>query len=108
MWCNPQEWRHLTLRKLLDRKKHSTYTEVSLTQDQLMIVPYLTYCVDVWGSAGKTYTHSVFILQKRAIRIISRSRYRVYSILQIMHKAHETTLPTNIQKDLKKEEAIIT
>lgn len=73
-----------------------------------MIVPYLTYCIEVWGNACKTYTQSIFILQKRAIRIITRKRYRDptnplflqlkllkfnelvdYSILQIMLKAHK-------------------
>ena len=88
-----------------------------------LIVPYLTYCVEVWGNACKTYTQSIFILQKRAIRIISRKRYRDptnplflqlkllkfnelvdYSILQVMFKAHRKTLPINNQKRFEKRE----
>lgn len=89
-----------------------------------MIVPYLTYCIEVWGNACKTYTQSIFILQKRAIRLISRKQYRDptnplflqlkvlkfqelvdYSIVQIMQKAHKKTLPINIQKRFEKRES---
>lgn len=87
-----------------------------------MIVSYLTYCVEVWGIAWKTYTNSVFILQKRAMRIVSRSRYRHLSnplivqlklfqdlvdnsILQIMYEGHKRILPANIQRRFEKRES---
>ena len=35
-----------------------------------MVMPYLTYCCEVWGNNYKTRIQSLFILQKRAIRII--------------------------------------
>ena len=40
------------------------------------IYPYLTYCIEVWGSATQSRLNPLFILQKKAIRIISQSGYR--------------------------------
>ena len=34
-----------------------------------LFMPYLTYCCEVWGNNYKTRIQSLFILQKRAIRI---------------------------------------
>ena len=34
------------------------------------IYPYMIYCNQVWGSAYKTNIETLFILQKRAVRII--------------------------------------
>ena len=38
------------------------------------IYPYFTYCVEVWGSAHKTYLDPLEKQQKRAIRVITNSR----------------------------------
>lgn len=73
-----------------------------------LVVPYLTYCIEIWGTAYKTNIKPVFILQKRAIRIISGCRYRDpshplfvklqllkfedlldYNVLKLMYKAHK-------------------
>ena len=35
------------------------------------IYPYLIYCNQIWGSAGKTHIEPLFILQERALRIIT-------------------------------------
>ena len=35
-----------------------------------LVMPYLTYCCEVWGNNYKTCIQSLFILQKRTIRII--------------------------------------
>ena len=43
------------------------------------IYPYLTYCIEVWGSAGITLLSSLFRLQKRAIRIITSSSYKAHT-----------------------------
>ena len=37
------------------------------------ILPYNTYCVDVWGKTYKTITNKIVLLQNRAIRIINRA-----------------------------------
>ena len=40
------------------------------------IYPYFSYCNHVWGSACDTYIYPLILLQKRCIRIITRSKYR--------------------------------
>ena len=40
------------------------------------IYPYFTYCKHVWGSSAcDTHLHPLVILQKRCVRIITRSKY---------------------------------
>ena len=72
--------------------------------------------MEVWGNTYSTNTKSIFILQKRAIRIINKATYREPSnqlfikvkalkfkdlvdikTAQIMYKAHQNILPNNIQ-----------
>jgi len=36
-----------------------------------LIVPYLTYCIEVWGKASTSYTERLFLLQKKTIRIVT-------------------------------------
>ena len=38
------------------------------------IYPYLNYCVDVWGHCSQGVFRSLFVMQKKAIRIISNSK----------------------------------
>ena len=40
------------------------------------IYPYFTYCNHIWGSAPNTILNRLFILQKKAIRIICRAKPR--------------------------------
>ena len=40
-----------------------------------LIYSYINYCILIWGSADKTIVEPLFKLQKKAIRIISRSNY---------------------------------
>ncbi len=35
-----------------------------------LVVPYISNCVEVWGNTYKTNTNLIFMLQKRAIRIV--------------------------------------
>lgn len=89
-----------------------------------LIVPYLTYCIEVWGCSCKTYIESIFLLQKRAIRVVNGSGYRdhtnpifihlkslrfndlvEYNLLKIMYKAHQKTLPNKLQNRFKKRES---
>ena len=44
------------------------------------IYPYLTYCVEVWGSAAKVYTTSIIRIQKLACRIIASMPPRTSSV----------------------------
>ena len=50
--------------------------EVSLrTLYSNLVYPYLCYCVGVWGSTYPSNLKRVVTLQKRAIRIISKSKF---------------------------------
>lgn len=81
------------------------------------VEPYITYCIEVWGHAYKTITKPIFILQKRAIRIINRADYRDstntffinlqtlkfndlvdYKTAQIMYKVNNNMLPDGVQR----------
>ena len=35
-----------------------------------LILPYLTYCITVWGKSANTHINRLFVLQKKAVRII--------------------------------------
>ena len=39
------------------------------------IYPYLTYCVEAWGCASKCHLNSLFLLQKKILRIMTFSPY---------------------------------
>ena len=40
-----------------------------------LILPYITYCNIVWGNCASTKTNQILTLQKRAVRLITNSRY---------------------------------
>ena len=82
-----------------------------------LILPYITYCVEIWGNTYKTVTNPIFILQKRAIRIINRAEYLEptntlfinsnalkfrdlveFKTMQIMYKVKNRIVPDCIQK----------
>ena len=42
-----------------------------------IIVPHLNYCNVIWGHTFKSYLEKLYLLQKRAIRIITKSDYRL-------------------------------
>ena len=88
------------------------------------ILPYISYCLEVWGNAYKTTTNPVFILQKRAIRIVSKVAYREPSnqlfiklkalkfkdlvdlkIVHLMYKAEKNELPENILQTFTRRES---
>uniref|UniRef100_A0A671WXI2 Reverse transcriptase domain-containing protein n=1 Tax=Sparus aurata TaxID=8175 RepID=A0A671WXI2_SPAAU len=81
------------------------------------ILPYISYCVEVWGNTYNTNTKPIFILQKRAIRIVNKTTYREttnplfsklkalkfndlvdFKTVQIMYKAKNKLLPSTIQE----------
>ncbi len=82
-----------------------------------LILPYLNYCVEVWGSYFKSSLHSLIILQKRSIRIIHKVGYQDHTntlllkskllkfkdlvnlqTAQIIFKAKNNSLPANVQR----------
>lgn len=88
-----------------------------------LILPYLNYCVEVWGNTYASNITPLFLLQKRAIRVIHKVGYREPSnrffissgllkltdiiklqSLKIMYKAKNRALPKHIQNMFKLEE----
>ena len=82
-----------------------------------LIVPYISYCVELWRSTFKTTINPIIKLQKRAIRIINNADYYAhteilfsnshvmkyndlfyYKIMQIMFRAKSKMLPDSIQR----------
>lgn len=82
-----------------------------------LILPYLTYCVEIWGSTFKTTIDKIVLQQKRAIRIINKAGYYdhtnplflnshvlkfrdlvYYRTMQIMFKVNNKTLPDSVHK----------
>ena len=39
------------------------------------IYPYLIYCIEVWGCAAPSHLHSLFLLQKKIVRIMTLAPY---------------------------------
>ena len=44
-----------------------------------LVYSHLQYCINSWGSASETTLHLLKIIQKRSIRIITRSKYRAHA-----------------------------
>lgn len=82
-----------------------------------LVLPYLTYCVEVWGNNYKSSLHPLIILQKRAVRIVHKVGYCDhtntlffqskllklsdlvdYYTAQLLFKANKNALPVNLQK----------
>ena len=76
------------------------------------IYPYLTYCIEIWGGTYNTYINTIFLQQKKIIRLIANakrdakstplfnkfqiltlSKIYVYRILMFMHKYENNLLP---------------
>ena len=52
-------------------KARKTFNKETLTTlYHTMILPYLSYCIHVWGTASHIRIHGLFILQKKIVRII--------------------------------------
>ena len=55
---------------VINRVKHVLTSSALYSLYCTVVMPYVTYCCEVWGNNYKTRIQSLFILQKRAIRII--------------------------------------
>ena len=60
---------------ILYRVKNILPNNVLLMLYNSMIYPYLTYCNIAWGCAKPTVLQKLILLQKRALRFITRSSY---------------------------------
>uniref|UniRef100_A0A669B1C7 Reverse transcriptase domain-containing protein n=1 Tax=Oreochromis niloticus TaxID=8128 RepID=A0A669B1C7_ORENI len=81
-----------------------------------LVLPYFTYCVEVWGNTYKNTTNPLVTVQKRALRIIHKAGYLDhthklflqakllkfqdlvnYNTSIILYKAFNKLLPANLQ-----------
>uniref|UniRef100_A0A669C5X4 Reverse transcriptase domain-containing protein n=1 Tax=Oreochromis niloticus TaxID=8128 RepID=A0A669C5X4_ORENI len=109
---------------ILYKTKHVLNKKSLYTLYCSLLLPYMTYCLEIWGNAYKTNTLPIFKLQKRAIRIINQSNYIEptnilfinlntlkfydlveYKMAQIMYKAQNNLLCRSIQKLFKVRES---
>ena len=60
---------------ILNRLKHFIPTETSLTIYNSLILPHLLYGILLWG----TKTNKLFKLQKKIIRVITKSKYNMHT-----------------------------
>ena len=44
-----------------------------------IVYPHLTYCVEVWGNASKTHLDSLFMMQKKVLRVITSAGFRAHT-----------------------------
>ena len=44
-----------------------------------LVLPYSSYCCEIWGNAYKTRVQPIYIKQKRAIRICNHLEYRSHT-----------------------------
>jgi len=61
---------------VLGRVKHILSSSSLLMLYHTMIFPYLNYCNIIWGCAKPTVINKLTVLQKRAVRLVTRSSYR--------------------------------
>ena len=80
-----------------------------------LFLPYLSYCLEIWGNTYKSNVNPLYILQKKCIRVVAKSTYRahtsplfymfniikLYDLINlktciIMYKVFNNTLPDNI------------
>ena len=106
---------------VMNRVKHVLTSSALYSLYCTLVMPYITYCCEVWGNNYKTRIQSLFILQKRAIRICLNTNYKchtkplfyqlrslnVFDIIDLnslvfMYKAFHSLLPTNLLSYFKK------
>ena len=64
---------------VLSRLRHILPLNVLIKLYNTLILPYISYCTIVWGNCSNSLINKVFILQKRAIRVITSSPSRTSS-----------------------------
>ena len=64
---------------VMNRVKHVLTSSALCSLHCTLVMPYLTYCCEVCGNTYKTRIQSLFILQKRAIRICLNTNYKCHT-----------------------------
>ena len=108
---------------ILAKAKHMLNLKALHTLYCALILPYLNYCVEVWGNTYKSSLKMICTLQKRAIRMVHNVGYLehtnslllmshilkcmdlvTFRSLQMVFKARHSLLPRNLQKLFKDKE----
>ena len=103
---------------VINRVKHVLTSSALYSLYCTLVMPYLTYCCEMWGNNYKTRIQSLFILQKRAIRIICLNATQNHCFINLDHcnvfdiidlnslvftyKAFHNSLPANVLSYFKK------
>lgn len=64
---------------VLNRLKHQLPGHILLTLYNSLILPHIQYAIAVWGNSPQQHLKRIEILQKKAVRCISRSRYNSHT-----------------------------
>ena len=64
---------------VLNRLKFKLPTNALFSLYYSLIYPHLIYCNILWGCAAKSVLNELFLLQKRAVRIINKCGYLTHS-----------------------------
>ena len=64
---------------VINRVKHDLQTRTMKTLYDSLILPHLTYGVVAWGNTCKKAIKRMHLLQKRAVRIISKSKFNAHT-----------------------------
>ena len=64
---------------VINQIKHFVPEKVLYSLYCTLILPYINYAILAWGNTCKKYLDKIFILQKKALRIISNSHYLCHS-----------------------------
>ena len=101
---------------ILYKMKPKLNSDALLMLYSTLILPYINYCIEIWGNTYETYLEPLIKLQKRALRIVSGLKYRDHtnetfakfkclklkdiilhkSCIQVF-KAKQGSLPKNLQ-----------
>ena len=60
---------------VIHKTSHVLDTKTLTLLYNAIIFPYLNYCMEVWGNTYETNLYSLFIKQKKAIRIVCHAKY---------------------------------
>ena len=102
---------------VINKVRHLLNQSTLKTLYYAFVYPYLTYCIEVWGSAAKCRLNSLYRLQKLCCRYISNSPSRTptlpllrnlqilpmdklyqYCVLRLMHQHHLRKLPPPVSR----------
>ena len=64
---------------VIRKLKHVLPSQTLLSLYNTLILPHLQYCVWAWGNTYRTYLNKIYIVQKKALRLINNSSFRSHA-----------------------------